>query len=278
MAALPPVVVPPRGWRPASTNPAGWFALAVASVGLAGYSWYRVARARQDLVRSRTETKSLTQDVEAAWQRELQRLPELADPELDARAQTAKEMLTKLEPRRTTPEAVERRRRRGRESVNLDNSALNLLAGFHRRPDALTLFSEIADKDWLVTESAFAEFTRFAVEHADKRGPLELLTAAYLVLKIRVVPDVPSERFEAIRASLGAKAQARRHTDLNVLGTGDTLGVTTHTADAGALNSAFGQAAKLGIDLSDLKFRLHADFHAPEYGRQRTHELRRWQN
>ena len=126
------------------------------------------------------------------------------------------------------------------DAVNLDTSGAT---GFVAEGSAVRglLKAYVQGRAMLMCATAEAEFLRAVRLQA---GPFETARAARFLARIARVPDGPSARVMALRATKKVHGP-----DKIIFGTGDALGVVTATADGRFVRGAAGQGVILNVFL-----------------------------
>jgi hypothetical protein len=118
------------------------------------------------------------------------------------------------------------------DEINLDAStAITFVA--EGSPIRNALKAMVSGKQMVLTQTAEREFLRILKKYG---GPKEQARAQRFLVRVRIIQDNPSARARALKTSrhLGAN-------DIVILGTGDTMGIVTLTADRKALSAALSQ-------------------------------------
>jgi len=101
------------------------------------------------------------------------------------------------------------------------------------------LRSVVSGKDLVMTRTALREFQGSLAAAA---GPSEQARALRLLARLRIIPDGPSPRAQALRPTNNLEAE-----DIIILGTGDALGIATVTSDRRAVSAARSQRANIRV-------------------------------
>jgi hypothetical protein len=97
----------------------------------------------------------------------------------------------------------------------------------------------VQGKSLVMTQTAVSELQRITAVFA---GPAEQARLLRFLSRVRIIPDSPSARAQALRLTndLGAN-------DVVILGTGDQLGIVTMTTDRKAVRAARVQGAAFAV-------------------------------